>query len=262
MLDGFLGAIGFLTTLPAGRADRFVYLQSRTYLFSMVGILVGLLLGIIATVLITVIPDQPAIVAVMVIVSIYTFTGLNHLDGLSDFGDGITAHISREKKIIALKDMALGTGGAAFIVLYLLMLFVIIQALANILIDLNWGYALGFSLLIAEVSSKHSMITLAWLGRPIHQGMGSMIADNTGLKQFLISLVISALVCTTVLGSRGIAALVGAMIGSIMVVAISNRHFGGINGDCIGTSNEIGRLMALIVLFIIYRGGIAVWMPW
>ncbi|MBE0523510.1 MAG: adenosylcobinamide-GDP ribazoletransferase [Methanosarcinales archaeon] len=262
MLDGFLGAIGFLTTLPAGRADRLVHLQSRTSLFSVVGILVGLLLGIIATSLIIVIPDQPAIVAVLMIMSIYTFTGLNHLDGLSDFGDGITAHGSREKKIIALKDMALGTGGAAFIVLYILMLFVIIQALANILIDLNWGYSLGFFFLVAEVSSKHSMITASWLGRPIHQGMGSMIADNTGLKQFLISLIISALVCTAILGSSGIAAVVGAMIGSVLVIFISNRHFGGINGDCIGTSNEIGRLMALIVLFIICRGGIAVWMPW
>jgi adenosylcobinamide-GDP ribazoletransferase len=262
MLDGVLGAIGFLTTLPSGRADRLAHLQSRTYLFSVVGILVGLLLGIIAAALIILIPDQPAFVAVIMITSIYTLTGFNHLDGLSDFGDGITAHGSREKKILALKDMALGTGGAAFIMLYLLMLFVIIQALVNNMIDANWLYGLGFSLLVAEVSSKHSMITVAWLGRPIHQGMGSMIANNTRSKQFLLSFIISALVCTTVLGSTGIAALVGAMIGSVLVVSISNRHFGGINGDCIGTSNEIGRLMALIVLFMIYRGGIAVWMPW
>ncbi|HUV81876.1 MAG TPA: adenosylcobinamide-GDP ribazoletransferase, partial [archaeon] len=131
MLDGILGAIGFLTTLPSGRADRLAHLKSRTYLFSVVGILVGLLLGIIAAALIILIPDQPAFVAVIMITSIYTLTGFNHLDGLSDFGDGITAHGSREKKILALKDMALGTGGAAFIVLYLLMLFVIIQALVN-----------------------------------------------------------------------------------------------------------------------------------
>ncbi|HUV83013.1 MAG TPA: adenosylcobinamide-GDP ribazoletransferase [archaeon] len=262
MLDGVLGAIGFLTTLPSGRADRLAYLQRRTYLFSVVGILVGLLLGIISIAFIIVIPDQPAILAVLVVVSIYTLTGFNHLDGLSDFGDGITAHGSREKKIIALKDMALGTGGAAFIVLYILMLFVIIQALATTTIEANWVYSLGFSLLVAEVSSKHSMITTSWFGRPIHQGMGSMIADNTRSKQFLISLIISALVCTVVLGSAGIAALVGAMIGSVLVVFISNRHFGGINGDCIGTSNEIGRLMALIILFLIYRGGISVWMPW
>jgi adenosylcobinamide-GDP ribazoletransferase len=238
MLDGILGAIGFLTTLPSGRADRLAHLKSRTYLFSVVGILVGLLLGIIAAALIILIPDQPAFVAVIMITSIYTLTGFNHLDGLSDFGDGITAHGSREKKILALK------------------------ALVNNMIDANWLYGLGFSLLVAEVSSKHSMITVAWLGRPIHQGMGSMIADNTRSKQFLISFIISALVCTTVLGSTGIAALVGAMIGSVLVVSISNRHFGGINGDCIGTSNEIGRLIALIVLFMIYRGGIAVWMPW
>lgn len=259
LLDGFLGAIGFLTTLPAGKSDRLVHLQKQTYLFPVAGILAGLFIGIVASLLMIAIPDQPGVIAVLVIASIYAVTGFNHLDGLSDFGDGITAHGSREKKINALKDIALGTGGAAFIVLYFMMVFVIIQALAAM--NTN-SFSLGFSLMVAEVSSKHSMISSAWLGRPIHQGMGSMIADNTHSRQFFYSLVIAALFSTVVLGTAGMAALVAAMIGSILVVLSSNRHFGGINGDCIGTSNEIGRLMALIVLFIICRGGGIVWMPW
>ena len=262
LFDGLLGAIGFLTTLPAGKTDRFVHLQERTYLFPVAGALIGIILGVIATILMVLLPGQPGIFSVLMIISIYFFTGVNHLDALSDFGDGITAHGSREKKVRALKDMALGTGGVAFIVFYFLLLFVLIQSLAAVEISTSWGYGIGISLLVAEVASKHSMITTACLGQPIHQGMGSVIADNTGPSQLLVSLLISAAVCTVAMGVAGLVVLVMAMLSSVVVLVISNRHFGGINGDCIGTSNELARLVALGTIFTIYAGGLVAWMPW
>ncbi|MCD4765193.1 MAG: adenosylcobinamide-GDP ribazoletransferase [Methanosarcinales archaeon] len=262
LFDGLLGAIGFLTTLPAGKTDRFVHLQKRTYLFPVAGVLIGIILGVIATILMVLLPGQPGIFSVLMIISIYLFTGFNHLDALSDFGDGITAHGSREKKVRALKDMALGTGGVAFIVFYMLLLFVFIQSLATLEIGTRWGFGIGISLLVAEVASKHSMITTACLGQPIHQGMGSVIADNTGPWQLLVSLLISALVCTVAMGMAGLVVLVMAMLASVVVLVISNRHFGGINGDCIGTSNELARLVALGTIFTIYAGGLVAWMPW
>ena len=262
LFDGLLGAIGFLTTLPAGKTDRFVQLQKRTYLFPVAGVLIGIILGVIATILMVLLPDQPDIFSVLMIISIYCFTGFNHLDALSDFGDGITAHGSREKKVRALKDMALGTGGVAFIVFYLLLLFVLIQSLATVEIVTLWGSGIVISLLVAEVASKHSMITTACLGQPIHKGMGSVIADNTGPGQLLVSLIVSAAVCTVAMGVAGLVVLVMAMLSSVVVVVISNRHFGGINGDCIGTSNELARLVALGTIFIIYAGGLVAWMSW
>ena len=262
LFDGLLGAIGFLTTLPAGKTNRFVHLQKRTYLFSLAGVLIGIILGVIATILMVLLPDHPGIFSVLMIISIYCFTGFNHLDALSDFGDGITAHGSREKKIRALKDMALGTGGVAFIVFYFLLLFVLIQSLVSVEIVTRLGSGIGISLLVAEVASKHSMITSACLGQPIHQGMGSVIADNTGPGQLLVSFLISAAVCTVTMGMAGLVVLVMAMLLSVVVVVISNRHFGGINGDCIGTSNELARLVALGTIFTIYTGGLVAWMPW
>ena len=262
LFDGLLGAIGFLTTLPAGKTNRFVHLKKRTYLFSLAGVLIGIILGVIATTLMVLLPSQSGIFSVLMIISIYCLTGFNHLDALSDFGDGITAHGNREKKIRALKDMALGTGGVAFIVLYFLLLFVLIQSLVPVAIGTSWGFGIGISLLVAEVASKHSMITTACLGQPIHQGMGSVIADNTGPWQLLVSLLISVAVCTVLMGMAGLVVLVMAMLLSVVVVVISKRHFGGINGDCIGTSNELARLVALGTIFIIYSGGLVAWMPW
>ena len=262
LFDGLLGAIGFLTTLPAGKTNRFVHLKKRTYLFSLAGVLIGIILGVIATTLMVLLPSQSGIFSVLMIISIYCLTGFNHLDALSDFGDGITAHGNREKKIRALKDMALGTGGVAFIVLYFLLLFVLIQSLVSVEISTRFGSGIGISLLVAEVASKHSMITTACLGQPIHQGMGSVIADNTGPRQLLVSFIISAAVCMLAMGLAGLVVLIITMLLSIVVVVISNRHFGGINGDCIGTSNELARLVAIGTIFTIYTGGLVAWMPW
>jgi adenosylcobinamide-GDP ribazoletransferase len=64
------------------------------------------------------------------------------------------------------------------------------------------------------------------------------------------------------MGVAGLVVLVMAMLSSVVVLVISNRNFGGINGDCIGTSNELARLVALGTIFIIYAGGLAAWMPW
>lgn len=262
LLDGLLGGIGFLTTLPVGKSDRLAHLQKHTYIFPVVGIIVGLLIGAVGTILFVLLPGQPGVLAVFVIISIYVLTGFHHIDGLSDLGDGITAHGSREKKIGAMKDNALGAGGVVFIVLYILAMFVTIQALASLRADTGWGYVVGAALLAAEISSKHSMLTVGRLGRSIHQGMGSMITENTGPKQFAISLAISALACAAVLGIAGIAALVAAMAASLLIVIVARRHFGGINGDCLGASNELGRLAALGIIFLLYRGGIVLWMPW
>ena len=256
--DGLLGGIGFLTTLPAGKKDRLVFLLQHTYLFSIIGILIGLVIGLSAVFLILILPGLYGLSAVLIVIIIYLLVGLNHLDALSDFGDGIIAHGSRDKKINAMKDSALGVGGVFFIVLYILLLFISIQILAA---SQTYVY-LGAAMLVAEVSAKQSMITIAWLGKPIHQGMGSFIIDNTFSKDFLLSLMVCILISIIGLGIPGLVALILAILSSWIILGISRSHFGGINGDCIGTCNEIGRLVALLSLVIILNKGLVIWMPW
>lgn len=262
MLEGLLGAIGFLTTLPAGRSYRLEQFQQRTYLSTVVGIIIGLILLAVATLLAVLLPGQSGIIAVVVIVSIYILTGFHHLDAISDFGDGFAAHGSAEKKINAMKDVALGTGGAAFVIFYILSLFAVIEAIGDMQGDGFWWFGLGTALLSAEVISKHSMLTAARFGKPLYQGMGSMISDYTGPKQVTISLFISAVVCTAAIGVAGLGALLMGILVSVSVVVVSNRHFGGINGDCLGTAHEMGRLAALTTIFLFYAGGMVVWMPY
>ena len=261
-MSAFLLAVrsgfGFLSTIPVGITmeglDEFM---KRSYLFTFVGAVLGLIMGGFAFLFETFFPPQ--ISAVFIIVSIYYLTGLNHLDGLSDFGDGATAHGSLEKKIGALKDMSLGIGGVAYAAFALIALYASITALQNEATLFGGGMDAAaiilVSMLIAEVSAKQAMLTIAAFGKPIHEGLGSMAINNTNITKFTIGLLFSAAICVVVFGLIGIFALFASIISALVVLNISNRHFGGINGDCIGTANEIGRIVALMTIVVILRSG-------
>ncbi len=257
-MSSFLLAVrsgfGFLSTIPVGiTMEGLDELMKRSYLFTFVGAVLGLIIGGFAFLFETIFPPQ--ISAIFIIVSIYYLTGLNHLDGLSDFGDGATAHGSLEKKIGALKDMSLGIGGVAYAAIALIALYASITALQNEAAlfskGVNTAAIVLISMFIAEVSAKQAMLTIAAFGKPIHEGLGSIAINNTNLTKFTIGLLFGAAACMLAFGIFGILALLASIISALVVLNISNRHFGGVNGDCIGTANEIGRIVALMTIVVL-----------
>jgi len=256
-MSGFLLAVrtgfGFLSTIPVGiTMEGLDELVKRSYLFVFTGIILGLLIGMFTGIVEYVFPAN--ISAALVIVFIYYLTGLNHLDGLSDFGDGCTAHGSLEKKIKALKDMSLGIGGVAYCVIGLILLYASISSLQQ-QVYINEGISslpqwalLPLSLLVAEIGAKQGMLTIAAFGKSIHEGLGSMVIDKTDGGKYLAGLIMGGIVSVLGLGLIGLIGFVAAILGAFGVLNVSNRHFGGVNGDCIGTANEIARLTSLIAI--------------
>ncbi|MGD9779096.1 adenosylcobinamide-GDP ribazoletransferase [Methanomethylovorans sp.] len=262
---------GFLSTIPVGLTmeglDEFF---KRTYLHILVGAVLGLLMGVFAFLSMMTLPQQ--ISAIMIVIFVYYLTGLNHLDGLADLGDGVTAHGSVEKKIRALKDVALGIGGVGFCTMGILAFYLSIASLQSEALlwadnSMRTAAAILFSsMLIAEVSAMQCMLTIAAFGKSIHEGLGSILVQNTTFPKYIVGLLGSVVICSLALlpfgiWYCGIIALIAAIISAFLVLNISNRHFGGMNGDVIGTSNEVGRTIALIMIVLVlsyHNGGI----PW
>lgn len=275
-MSNFLLAVrssfGFLSTIPVGLTmeglDEFF---KRTYLHILVGAVLGLLMGAFSFLAMMTLPQQ--INAILTIVFVYYLTGLNHLDGLADFGDGATAHGSVEKKIRALKDVALGIGGVGFCTMGILAFYssiISLQSEALVFSDndiFNAAKILFCSMLVAEVSAMQCMLTIAAFGKSIHEGLGSILVQNTTIPKYVVGLFGSVVICSLALVPfglwyGGLIALIAAIISALVVLNISNRHFGGMNGDVIGTSNEVGRTVALIMIVLVlsyHNGGIA-WM--
>lgn len=242
----------------------------RTYLHILVGAVLGLLMGVFAFLSMMTLPQQ--ISAIMIVIFVYYLTGLNHLDGLADFGDGVTAHGSVEKKIRALKDVALGIGGVGFCTMGILAFYSSIASLQSEALlwadnSMRTAAAILFSsMLIAEVSAMQCMLTIAAFGKSIHEGLGSILVQNTTFPKYIVGLLGSVVICSLALlpfgiWYCGIIALIASIISAFLVLNISNRHFGGMNGDVIGTSNEVGRTIALIMIVLVlsyHNGGI----PW
>jgi adenosylcobinamide-GDP ribazoletransferase len=162
------------------------------------------------------------------------------------------AHGSLEKKVQAMKDVNLGTGGAVFIALILLAVYSIISDLPAVLLPL--------ALVAAEVSAKESMVAFAAFSRSLQKGFGQIMIERTGIREFLIGLAISALLCAAVLGPLGLAVLAASQAASLYLVAVARRNFGGSTGDGIGACNEICRAAALAAALVL--GGVIPWTFW
>ncbi|HIH75141.1 MAG TPA: adenosylcobinamide-GDP ribazoletransferase, partial [Methanosarcina sp.] len=223
-----------------------------------VGAVLGILIGIVAYVGQLVFPNS--VLAALIMGAVYYFTGFNHLDGVTDMGDGFMAHGSREKKIKALKDTTLGTGGVAFGMLVLLAFYGSIRSVQDEGIT-AFGSDLPLlmlaSMFIAEVSAKQSMLTIAAFGKPLprpkeqaYPGLGEMTINGATQKNFLTGFIFGAVVCFLPFGLIGLIPYLAACVSALVLLNRSYAHFGGLNGDGIGTANEIGRITALIVIAV------------
>src|SRR4030042_1165236 len=112
-LLAFKSGFGFLSTIPVGISMEGIdELMKKIYFYPVVGAVLGILIGAVAYIGQVIFPGP--VLAALIMGFLYYITGFNHLDGVTDMGDGFMAHGSREKKIKALKDTTLGTGGVAF----------------------------------------------------------------------------------------------------------------------------------------------------
>ena len=251
LLFALKSGFGWLSTIPVGISmDGVEALMKHVYVFPVVGLVLGAILGVTAFIATNALPANLA--AILVIVAIYKLCGINHIDGLADFGDGVIAHGTQEKKVQAMKDVNLGTGGCVFIAVLLLATFAVVT-------DISKGL-LPLALLAAEVSAKEAMIAFAAFSTSLQKGFGQIMIEKTGYRQFLIGLVISAIICAAALGPLGLAVLAGAQVAAFYMVNVAKRNFGGATGDGIGATNEVARCVALALALIL--GGILPWTLW
>lgn len=265
-LKGIKAGLGFLTALPVRSEEAdFEAFMSHVYLFIVVGAIAGAVLGAAGFALRWLMP--PALVPVLVIACVYMLTGINHLDGLSDFGDGMIAHGTRKKKVAALKDVHASAGGVLFIVMDLLFLYAAVTLFAGF-----GGFYLLAGLLVAEICAKVSMTTVAAFGKSLGPGMGSMLIEKTKKGHYMLGLAIAIAICVAASGLFAVLpwlrpnfllyAMAGFLAVSVSValglfmVDMADRNFGGVNGDVMGAANEVGRIAALVVL------GMLVWTLW
>jgi adenosylcobinamide-GDP ribazoletransferase len=238
----------FLTTLaPTMDKDCFTDAAKAMFLFPLVGAFIGLLAGLFGWVTSQFLPSL--VVGALVLGLLLLITGLHHTDGLLDFGDGIMAHGSAERKIEVMRDQLTGAGGLSLgIMTFLITAFSIAELNKGIIIQ---------GIVVAEVSAKLSMVIGAWAGKAAHQGMASSFIEamhgKKGTARLIAALVISFGITIPLLWLVGAVALLASILASLIMVGISHRHFKGVTGDVLGATNELTRMVSLITLLAMMR---------
>jgi adenosylcobinamide-GDP ribazoletransferase len=238
----------FLTILtPTMDEDCFSNAAKTMFLFPLIGAFIGLLAGLFGWVASQFLPSL--VVGALVLGFLLLITGVHHTDGLLDFGDGVMAHGSAERKIEIMHDQLTGAGGLSLGILTLLIT-------AFSMAELNTSVIIP-GIVVAEVSAKLSMVIGAWAGKTAHQGMASsfleVMHDKKGTARLVIALAISLAIVLPLLWLAGVIALLAAILTGLIMVGISHRHFNGVTGDVLGATNELARMVSLITLLAMIR---------
>lgn len=248
MLKKVKNLLSFLTILTLSMdKDCLTEAAKYMFLFPLVGAFIGLLAGLFGWVTSQFLPSL--VVGALVLGLLLLITGLHHTDGLLDFGDGVMAHGSAERKIEIMHDQLTGAGGLSLgIMTFLITALSIAELNTDIIIQ---------GIVVVEVSAKLSMVIGAWAGKTVHKGMGSYFLEamhgKKGTARLIVALVISFGIAVPLLWLAGAVTLLAAIMASLIMVGISHRHFKGVTGDVLGATNELTRMVSLITLLAMIR---------
>jgi adenosylcobinamide-GDP ribazoletransferase len=248
MLKEIKNLFSFLTTIPVSMdQDMLTDTAKCMFLFPLVGAFIGLLAGLCGWVTSQFLPSL--VVGALVLGFLLLITGLHHTDGLLDFGDGVMAHGSPERKIEIMHDQLTGAGGLSLgIMTFLITAFAIAEFDAGIIIQ---------GLVVVEVSAKLSMVVGAWAGKAVHEGMSSSFLEamhgKKGIARLVAALIISFGIALPLLWLVGAVTVLAAILASLIMVGISHRHFKCVTGDVLGATNELARMVSLITLLAMMR---------
>lgn len=237
MLKGITSVISFLTIIPSKSAELDTVAKNM-YLFPIAGALIGLVIGGAGYGLSLYV--QPLIVGLVLTGALVIITGIHHTDALCDFADGMMAKGTKEKKLKAMRDPAVGSAGVVTVVLYVAGMIMSISMMK--------GFILFEAILVSELMAKFAMTLQANRGYSAWQGLGSPFTQSMKSPAKMAMAAMLAIVPTIILGGITGIIVIGVTIGmSFLLLVVANRTFGGISGDVFGTSNELVRLASLII---------------
>ena len=103
-MKSVLALLQFTTILPLGKPADFDAFAKHSWIYPLAGYVTGFISAIPAILAALLGFDNSLVIAALTIAVSIFISGGNHFDGLLDFGDGLMAHGSSEKRIRAMTD--------------------------------------------------------------------------------------------------------------------------------------------------------------
>ncbi|MET1124428.1 MAG: adenosylcobinamide-GDP ribazoletransferase [Archaeoglobaceae archaeon] len=195
-----------MTTIPAG--GDLESFAKNLWLMPYVGLLLGALISL------------PLFIdPVLCVIAYVALEGINHIDGLADFGDSCFA--PRERKREALKDTRIGAGGVAFVAVY----FAILTH--------SFEHVKVLDIVFAQFAAKFSMLLMLTFAKPAWQGIASELMKHARKRD-----VLAGIIPVAVALNYAPFLVISALVAFVMV-RYGKKNFDGVSGDLAGAANCI-----------------------
>jgi adenosylcobinamide-GDP ribazoletransferase len=245
----------FLTVFPVAMdKDLLTDCARNMWAFPLIGAFLGLLAGLFGWVAYPFLPGL--VVGALALALLLWMTGLHHMDGLLDFGDGIMAHGSAEHKVEVMHDQLTGAGAIGLTLMtYIITAFVFAELGKTMFIG-SLALPLIFpALIMVELCAKLSMVVVARAGKSVHQGMNSPFLEamhgSNGNLRLVVAIAISFAIALPLLRWAGVFTVLAGLIVGLVMVVVAHKHFNGVTGDVFGATNELARMVCAVVLLAV-----------
>ena len=234
---GFVAGISFLTRIPVGAAVGERDIAASVAWFPVVGALVGALSG---AVYLLASRAWPSLVAsLLAIGSSIAITGAFHEDGLGDTADAFGAASTGRDPQPVLKDPRMGTFGVVALVLVI----GVRVALVASLVPRAGALALIAAHSLARGVSAATVVSAPSAG----SGLGSSYASLAPKWRGVVAMVVAVIIATICIGIAAPVACVLAILAAWLQARWAERTLGGVSGDVLGTIEQTGELITLLV---------------
>jgi adenosylcobinamide-GDP ribazoletransferase len=183
--------------------------------------------------------DGPA--AVLIVAGWALATGAIHLDGLADSADALGGG-DREHRLAIMRDSQIGSFGALALVLVVALKIALVAAV------LARGHHLWL-IAIPVVARFASSALSAVLPYARQQGTGAALVSGGHRAERLAvagaTALVVALACARL---RGLLAVVAVALVALAMGRLAQRRIGGVTGDVLGATIELGECAALVAL--------------
>ena len=177
-----------------------------------------------------------AVLAILVLVGV---TGALHLDGLADCADGLGVRGDRERRLVVMRDPAIGTFGVLALGLWLALM---VAALSGFAPDEGWRALLA----IAAVGRWAALLHACAAAPARADGLGA--GFSVSWVQVTVATV-PALLAALVAGvGPGLAVLGSAAVVAALVTWWSRTALGGRTGDTLGATVALSEAVGLTLL--------------
>ncbi|MEM7194301.1 MAG: adenosylcobinamide-GDP ribazoletransferase [Pseudomonadota bacterium] len=242
-MNGLLFALQFLTRIPVWRNPEYsdkTQAESVPWFFA-VGLVIGIALLVPALIAEAEL-FEPAVAALVLVVTWIVVTGGLHLDGLGDCADGWMSGKSGEQLLNVMKDLQAGTGAIIAVPMLILIKWICSWQL---LIESQWVVFLVTPMIaraaVAVYLAKVSYFPDDGLGKSMHSGVHS--------RHVLVAIAVSALVVLVTSASLVLPVTLGTVCAVGIVHLTLTRRLGGASGDIYGALIET--IEAFILLFVL-----------